>query len=43
MDKFKVSVLALAIFFLGFLALIGSLAGIVQMTFMALVYLFESS
>lgn len=42
MDKFKTFVLALGIFFFAFLTLIGSVAGIAQMLFMFLVYLFRN-
>lgn len=41
MEKFKIFILALGVFFSGFLALIGSAAGLIQMAFMALIYLFR--
>jgi len=39
MEKLKILILPLGAFFLGFLVLIGSVAGIVQMLFMTLIYL----
>lgn len=41
MEKFKMFILALGIFFSGFLILIGSASGIVQILFTALIYLFR--
>jgi hypothetical protein len=41
MNKFKTFISALSIFFLFFLFLIGSVSGIIQMTFMMLVHLFR--
>ncbi len=41
MDKFKTFILTLGILFFAFLLLIGSVAGIVQMLFMAAIYLFR--
>lgn len=39
MEKFKMFILALGMFFSGFLILIGSTAGLIQMMFMAAIYL----
>ncbi|MDD5688458.1 MAG: hypothetical protein PHE88_11585 [Elusimicrobia bacterium] len=41
MDKFRIFILALGVFFFGFLVLIGSIAGIAQMLFMILIYIFR--
>lgn len=41
MNKFKTFILALGMLFLSFLILIGSVSGIAQMSFMALIFLFR--
>lgn len=42
MEKFSTFILALGVLFFGFLALIGSAAGMIQMLFMALIYLLRN-